>query len=194
MLQKKQTNRIDIDEIDRVLNKRCSLTKPLFFSYCHQNKNIVNKIADELEKLNYKIWIDRDLVAGLTLFPEIEKGIIESHMIICFISKAYCQSEICRKEIGYAQKKSIKILPIMLERVDKDCSNGVDFIISDILTFYAFKKPDMFDPWSMDHFNRLCETIHVTLSNICKICSKSVIVNTIEKAKTTDKLTGNIIK
>jgi hypothetical protein len=61
MLQKEQTNRIDIVEIDRVLNKRCSLTKPLFFSYCRQNKSSVHKIADEIEKLNYKIWIDRNL-------------------------------------------------------------------------------------------------------------------------------------
>ncbi len=160
---------------------RCNLSKPLFFSYCHQNKIIVHKIDDELEKLNYKIWIDRNLSAGVDLDREIEKGIIESHMFICFISNAYCQSIKCCQEITFAQSKKIKILPIMLERIDENCSNGVELKISVILKFYAFKKPETFDPWSIDRFNRLSETIHVTLSQICEMCSKSVIINTIDK-------------
>jgi hypothetical protein len=194
MLQKIQTSRIDIVEIDRLLNgdievfnKRCCVTKPLFFSYCHKNKIIVHKIADELEKLNFKIWIDRDLTAGVELFPEIEKGIIESHMIICFISNDYCKSNNCQNEITFSKLERKQILPIMLEKVFNDCSNGVMLNLAGILRFNSYEEGSMFEPWSKDHFEKLSKTIHDTLSKLCTICSESVLetVNIFEKNEKT---------
>jgi hypothetical protein len=55
--------------------RSCETKKQLFVSYCHSNKEIVYKVADELTKVNYKIWIDRDLTQGNILFADIQKGI-----------------------------------------------------------------------------------------------------------------------
>jgi hypothetical protein len=153
----------------------CNFTKNLFVSYCHRNKLIVHRIADELQNLNYKLWIDRDLHAGNKLYTEIEKGMQESNLVICFISKSYCESEDCVKELSFAHEKRKNILPIMLER---EVSNGVGFLLSNILKFYAFKQPDTFEPWSKDHFNRLSQTVFDLLSKICIKCSKSVSATT----------------
>ena len=111
----------------------CNFTKNLFVSYCHRNKLIVHRIADELQNLNYKLWIDRDLHAGNKLYTEIEKGMQESNLVICFISKSYCESEDCVKELSFAHEKRKNILPIMLER---EVSNGVGFLLSNILKAY----------------------------------------------------------
>jgi hypothetical protein len=152
----------------------CESKKQLFVSYCHSNKEIVHRVADELIKLNYKIWIDRDLIQGNILFADIKKGIKISHIIICFISKTYCYSQNCMNEITYAYNKNKKILPLMLDDYFKVEQEGIKLIISQINSFYAFKQPDTFSPWNSNHFEKLKGTIFQLLSEICPICSKEM--------------------
>ncbi len=82
------------------VQRSCEGKNQLFLSYCHCNKEIVHRVADELTKLNYKIWIDKDLIQGNMLFADIQKGIENSHLVICFISENYCKSKNCLKEIS----------------------------------------------------------------------------------------------
>jgi hypothetical protein len=93
--------------------QNCETKKQLFVSYCHSDKEIVHRVADELKKLNYKIWIDRDLIEGNMLLPDIQNGIEIYHIVICFISKNYCKSQTCMDEITYARNQKKEILPIM---------------------------------------------------------------------------------
>ena len=46
----------------------------------------------------------------------------------------------------------------------KQTSGGIDYKISDLVTFYAFKPPDVFDPWSESRFQKLLENI----SELCQ--------------------------
>ena len=153
----------------------CETSKQLFFSYCHSDKEIVHQILDELEKLNYKIWIDKDLIQGNILFADIQNGIEISHVFISFISKKYCESKNCMVEITYAYNQNKKILPIMLDNYFKIEKEGIKLMISRINSFYAFKKPETFSPWSIDHFVKLNEAIFQLLSEICQSCSKKVL-------------------
>ena len=52
----------------------CDIKHQIFISYCNKNKNIVHRIADELEKLKYQVWIDRQQLPNIHLFSEIAKG------------------------------------------------------------------------------------------------------------------------
>ena len=152
----------------------CESNKQLFASYCHRDQEIVHKIADELTKVNYKIWIDRDLIEGNMLLPDIQNGIEISHLIICFISKTYCDSQNCMNEITLAYNQKKKILPIMLDDYFKVEKKGIKFMISQINSFYAFKQPDTFSPWNNNHFEKLKGTIFQLLSEICPTCSKKI--------------------
>jgi hypothetical protein len=154
--------------------RSCEGKKELFLSYCHSNKDIVHKIADELTKINYKIWIDRNLIQGNMLFADIQKGIEFSHIVICFISENYCKSKNCLKEITLADKKNKKILPIMLDNYFNVEQEGIQLMISGINSFYAFKQPDTFSPWSNNHFEKLKGTIFQLLSEICPTCSNKI--------------------
>ena len=149
----------------------CEFIKHLFVSYCHKNKSIVHKIADELHLLKYELWIDKNLFGGNKLYTEIEKGIRASHVFICFISKDYCESDNCVKELSFAHENRKKILPIML---DRDMCNGVGFLISNLLRFNSYRAPDAFNPWSNEHFERLVHTIFDALTEVCINCSKSL--------------------
>jgi hypothetical protein len=152
----------------------CETKNQLFVSYCHSNKEIVHRVADELTKLNYKIWIDRDLTKGNMLFADIKNGIETSHIVICFISKNYCESRDCMDEITYANNKDKKIIPIILDDDFKIEKERIKLIISQINSFYAFKQPDTFSPWNNNHFEKLKEKIFQLLSEICPTCSKTI--------------------
>ena len=143
----------------------------IFISYCWKNKQVVHKVADELQKLNYNVWIDRDQIPGVNLYTEIANGMRNSHIFMCFISNDYCVSKICMKEVSLAHESGKIILPVMLVR---SATNGVELLVSDLLRFNAYRDNEKFDPWSQTHFKSLTETILQILSETCKKCSKLV--------------------
>ena len=53
----------------------CMIQFQIFVSYCNKNKQVVHRVADELEKLKYKLWIDRNQYPGIHLYSEIDKGV-----------------------------------------------------------------------------------------------------------------------
>ena len=130
----------------------------IFISYCHKNEKVVHKIADRLKEV-YPIWIDRDsLIGGVKLDKEIAEGVENSILFLCFISKEYCNSEACNEEFSLAKKLKKKMLPVMLQR---EAKNGLKLTIARLNTFYMFKPPDVFDPWSQDLFQKLLNNILV---------------------------------
>ena len=48
------------------------------------------------------------------------------------------------------------MLPIMLER---EATNGIELTIANMTTFYAFKTPNVFDPWSDALYQKLVNNI-----------------------------------
>ena len=132
------------------------MSKILFLSYSHANSKIVHEIADKLKE-TYKIWIDSDVLkAGIRLDKEIANGIRESSLFICFISNEYCASDACNEEFALAKSLKKSILPVMLVR---EATNGIELTIAKLKTFYAFKAPNVFDPWSQDLYIKLLNSI-----------------------------------
>ena len=128
----------------------------IFISYCHANKDKVHKVANRLKQV-HNVWIDTDhLKAGVDQDQEISVGIKNSALFIPFISDNYCNSDACKAELAVAKENKKIILPIMLVR---KASNGVDVKIARLTTFYAFKPPETFDPWSEDLFKKLLNNI-----------------------------------
>ena len=139
----------------------------IFLSYSHANKNIVHKIANRLKETQ-NIWIDiYNLKASDNLDREIANGIRDSSLFVCFISNEYCESDACVNEFTLAKKIKKTILPVMLQR---EATNGIELSISSLNTFYAFKPPNLFEPWSEDLYKKL-------LSNILEIISKEKNAN-----------------
>ena len=63
------------------------------------------------------------------------------------------------------------MLPVMLKR---EASNGLELTIAKLNTFYAFKPPNVFNPWCEDLFLKL-------LNNIKDLIQVNVSTNDLNK-------------
>jgi hypothetical protein len=143
------------------------MEKKIFVSYAHENKNNVNLIVNKL-KLKFSVWIDyQELSPGVDLNQKITDGIRNSDLFICFITKSYCHSKACKRECTLADNLNKTILPVILERPE---ISSIDFIISTLNKLYAFKPPNVFDPWSDDFYQRFEDQIFYLISNNDPVC------------------------
>ena len=137
----------------------------IFFSYNHSSRAIVESIHERL-KQKFRIWIDYDrLRAGDEAWKkEVTKGLLESEIVICFITKIYSGSKNCLDELEFSIQEKKKILCVLLEDLnqygdDIDVKH-VKFCIVRRNFLYAYKKDRTFNPWSELLFEELLATIY----------------------------------
>src|ERR1700690_1111445 len=95
----------------------------VFLSYAHTDSQIVNKIANDLQKEGIRVWLDRrDLLAGQDWQNQIEKAITEAGFALVFISAESLKSKWVQEEYRAAfvhQQKTggTRLIPILLQKV-----------------------------------------------------------------------------
>ena len=99
-------------------------TKKLFISYRSSDAVKVDKIARDLELLQYedgiaryKAWQDKHNLppASPNWWDAIVDAIIDCDVFVFNMSKASLQSEVCQAELDYANKRNRPIIPVVLE-------------------------------------------------------------------------------
>jgi hypothetical protein len=94
---------------------------PVFISYCHEDKDFIDKLAAYLCKARSHVWIDRwELHVGDSIVTKIEAAIQEASALIVVLSEASIASEWCRKEINAGlvrelEERRVIVLPLLLE-------------------------------------------------------------------------------
>jgi len=94
---------------------------PVFISHSHQDKDFVDKLAAQLILHKARVWVDRwEIKVGESLIDRVQMGIEGSGALIVVLSKAFCESEWCRKELNSGiirelQEKNVFVLPVLLE-------------------------------------------------------------------------------
>lgn len=152
--------------------KRLTCEHKLYLSYSQKNEKIVHKVACELYRLNYCVLID--IYDKKKLYSDVERSLLESEVVLCFISKEYCESKYCLREITYADLNDKKIIPIILDGVQ---SNGIGFLISTFVSFDAYIKPNTFDDETFEaHFQKLIENIMRSSADSCLKCSELLAI------------------
>ncbi|KAK1158376.1 hypothetical protein AOXY_G23269 [Acipenser oxyrinchus oxyrinchus] len=86
---------------------------PLMISYCHKQRDMVKRIADELKTRGIQVWIDDFLQEDLT--QEISKAITNAWAVIVCFSKAYEESQWCKKEIEFAALSKKRMFFLKME-------------------------------------------------------------------------------
>jgi hypothetical protein len=85
----------------------------VFLSYSRANSAFAHKLADELKKRNYEVWVD---IAGIALtsqwWTEIQRGIESADNFALLMSPESLGSPVCHLEIEYARKLQKRIIPI----------------------------------------------------------------------------------
>nr|CAB3262698.1 uncharacterized protein LOC100181987 [Phallusia mammillata] len=114
----------------------------LMFSYAHQLSTIPRQIASRITKspdLNFRIWIDEENIHG-RLYSSMADAVKQCHIFLMFISKAYQESDNCRKEAVAASKQKKHIIPIKVEEGFKP-DEWLDLIMEDVKYFDFTKHP-----------------------------------------------------
>ena len=96
----------------------------LFFSYGHDdNKEIVNKLKDDLQKNGYKVWMDYN---GIGTWEDwrgkITEAILNHDLAIVYLSEHSTRDSadnVCLNEIALVLDKPMKIKPILTESMGK---------------------------------------------------------------------------
>ena len=134
----------------------------IFISYNWDIKPDVKNLYSILTKNNFKVWMDeRNMLTGYNLSNEIAKAIKTSRMVICCLTIKYSQSEMCQRELNFANackmdKKEKIILPILFEKVRLIDLGGVGFLVSNLL-YLKYEK-------SLDWEKNLIEQIKELMS------------------------------
>ena len=106
----------------------------VFISYSRKDSAIVNEFAQQITNAGYSVWMDIDSIeTGDEFKGKIAFAIKNSKLFLFFSSLASNESEWTVKEVNYAIKKKIPIIPIRLDNADYNDSvdfdlAGLDFI------------------------------------------------------------------
>jgi hypothetical protein len=99
----------------------------VFISYSRKDSEFVKRLHESLIQFNQDVWIDwEDIPLSAEWEDEIKKAIEGASTFICIISPDFVLSQICQREVEYANKSNKRIIPILHREVnDSLLSNSI---------------------------------------------------------------------
>jgi hypothetical protein len=88
--------------------------KHVMISYNRDSRDLCLKIKSELEKLNFKVWIDVEAISGSSL-ESMSNAIENSFCVLMCMTEKYKQSSNCRAEAEYAFQLNKPIVPLIMQ-------------------------------------------------------------------------------
>lgn len=96
----------------------------IFLSHSWKDKFFARKLAEELEEVGIKVWIDEaELKVGDSLIHKISEAIEKTDYIVAILSHSSVSSSWVQKELALAMTKEIAgkkvtVLPILIEKCE----------------------------------------------------------------------------
>jgi len=94
---------------------------PIFISYSHSDRNFADKLCRNLVDKRINLWMDRwEIKPGDSLIDSIQSALENSGAILMLLSKAYIESNWCKKELSAGLIRELEgkgniIIPIRLD-------------------------------------------------------------------------------
>ncbi len=121
----------------------------VFISYAHLDSDKVFPCLQEMRRSNINLWYDEGIQAG-SEWPEfIAEKVVNCDKFVLFVSKAYLESQNCKRELNFAISRKKAILSVFLE--DVNLSPGMEMQLG---TYQALYK-NRFNSVSAFH-NSIC--------------------------------------
>ena len=91
----------------------------IMISYSHDDKALCYQLEDELKRSEqYDIWIDKNYCAAGDSWEHIARGIKQSQVVVCLITKNYTSKSV-RREVIYAIDRLDKpLVPVFVLKPD----------------------------------------------------------------------------
>ena len=161
----------------------------VFMSYNWGSKPYVRKLYDYLTNIqSFKVWIDDKELTNDLLFDQLGKGIKSSKCFVCCITKKYCDSDNCQKELNYASVLKKPLIVLMLERLDiGEINAGIGIIITQANRFDIYDE--MNSTQTLDKNGIILNTAVSSISDLVyrskHVQNNSPLLETIDKSKAT---------
>lgn len=133
----------------------------VFISYSLEKKSQAKLLYNELVvKHNFRMWFD-ELYSRALQPTRLAKGIANSKVFLCILTRDYLASTDCINELKYAYKLKKKIIVVFFEKLDLNSDMGeVDFIMNTSACIrYKFYRFDLNDWSSNPMFQYVVEEI-----------------------------------
>lgn len=91
----------------------------VFISYSRRDTPTVDRLANELERRGFRVWIDRTgLVGGADWTTEIVAAIREADAFVVVLSRWSIKSDDVANELHLAGERNLPVFPVLLETVE----------------------------------------------------------------------------
>lgn len=101
----------------------------VFISYSRKDEAVVHEVARQLQARGFEVWIDWDGIASGDYFKrKITKAILESKILLFFMSYNSNQSEWTEKEINLAVEYDKDIIPVRLDNTKYNIGIAADLV------------------------------------------------------------------
>jgi hypothetical protein len=91
----------------------------IFISYSRVDKAFALRLADDLRRSGYGVWIDiQNIPHGVQWDREVEKGLETSDVMLVLLSPTSSASENVKDEWNYFIEKKRRIIPVMIQPND----------------------------------------------------------------------------
>ena len=138
----------------------------IFISYAHLDIDAVLPVIQALKANNFNVWYDSGIEAG-TEWPEfIAEKILDSTVVVAFLSKNSLNSHNCRREINFAIETQKELLVVYLE--DLDLTPGMRMQLNTLQAMYKTRSTT-----DEEFFSAVCQA--KILQPCLMPCEKEVI-------------------
>ena len=92
--------------------------RQIFISYAHKDADLVLPDMEWLKSLEFSVWYDRQIKAGVSWADELAAAIDQSAFLVFFVSSRSVVSPHCLDEIAYALDAGKRVLAVYIEQVE----------------------------------------------------------------------------
>lgn len=96
----------------------------VFISYAHKDADVVLPCVQAMKNAGINIWYDEGIQAGSEWPEYIAEKVISCTKFVLFISRAYLESQNCKRELNFAISRKKDLLSVFIE--DVELSPGVE--------------------------------------------------------------------
>ena len=116
--------------------------KFIFVSYAHKDSNIVYPFIEQLQK-RFNVWYDDGIHLGRDYTEDIMSHLRDSSLFLFMVSKNSMESDFCKKEISFAERRGKSFINIIIE--DFNVPDWFDFSYGHLQSFFLFKYSSIDD-------------------------------------------------
>jgi len=94
-----------------------AVPRHVFLSYAREDMTQVDRLAKGLQAEGLSVWIDRNGVQSGNWKERVMDGLNRARAVVVVLTSASFTSPVVRKELAFAAKKNVPIIPVQLEQI-----------------------------------------------------------------------------